>query len=135
MGKIGIRIERCILLCSLVVLLIYSYKKIINDSIKMIGVSRIVNAYVDPYYEELTDNSGLTNINGISNVFINMDNDGYDIYKSDITQTYIDISFTKEGSDSYRYYYDMNTGRITFLSSSYETSSSGLSYIIEEKKR
>lgn len=98
------------------------------------GDMYIVNEYVEPYYEMLSDNVGLTHVNGISNVLINMKNDGYELYNQDVTDSYIDISFIKEGYPSYRYYFTYPDGRVTFFCSDYESSYTGLSYIIERKE-
>lgn len=97
------------------------------------GTSHLVSEYVPTYYEMLSDNVGLTTINGISNVYLNMELDGYSVYKENITNTSIDVSFIKEGFPSYRYYYNMSDGRITFFCSDYEISYTGLSYINDKK--
>lgn len=93
----------------------------------------LVDEYVDTYYEELSSNVGLTTINGISNVYVNMANDGYTIYNSDVTQDYIDVSFVKDDEPSYRFYFTYPEGRITILCSEYENSYLGVSYITERK--
>lgn len=106
-----------------------------NDiPIKTYGTVYIVNEYADTYYEMLSDNVGITTINGISNVFVNMESDGYSIYKSDITESYVDVSFVKDGAPSYRFYFTYPEGRITFFCSEYENSYTALSYINERRE-
>lgn len=104
-----------------------------NIPIETNGTIFVVDKYADTYYEMLSDNVGLTTINGISNVFLNMQADGYSIYNQEVTTNYIDVSFIKEGFPSYRYYYTHPEGRITFFSDDYENSYSGLAYITERK--
>lgn len=134
MGKI-IRIGRRILLLIGIVSCVYISLRNIDD-VPLIssGDIYLVDKYSDPYYEMLSDNVGLTNINGISNVVINMEKDGYEIYKQDTTKDYVDISFIKDGYPSYRYYFTYPEGRITFFCSDYESSYTGLAYIIERKE-
>lgn len=99
------------------------------------GTFYIIGEYHDTYYEMLSDNVGLTTPNGISNVYVNMVEDGYSIYREEITDSYVDVSFTKEGYPSYRYYYEHPSGRITFFSSDYESSFTGVAYINERKEK
>lgn len=108
--------------------------RITSVTMNTTGTVYIVDSYAPAYYDMLSDNVGITTINGISNVFINMKIDGYSIYKSDIQNNYIDVSFVKEGCPSYRYYFEYPEGNITFFSSQYETSYTGVSYIIDRKE-
>lgn len=105
-----------------------------NVPVNTTGTVYIVDKYADTYYEMLSDNVGITTINGISNVYVNMKNDGYTIYKENITSNNIDVSFIKDGCPSYRFYFEYPEGRITFLSSEYENSYTGYSYINERKE-
>lgn len=133
MDKIKITIGRLFLLVTLIVVTLITYDKFRNNCTTTIGVPKLMSSYVSPYYEEISENSGLTSINGISNVYINMQADRYSIYKEEITPTTVDVSFVKEGEPAYRYYYDTSTNRITFFSSNYETSGVGVTYIIDRK--
>lgn len=105
-----------------------------NVPVNTTGTVYIVDKYADTYYEMLSDNVGITTINGISNVYVNMKNDGYTIYKENITNNNIDVSFVKDGCPSYRFYFEYPEGRITFFSSEYENSYTGYSYINERKE-
>lgn len=105
-----------------------------NVPVNTTGTVYIVDKYADTYYEMLSDNVGITTINGISNVYVNMKNDGYSIYKENITNSNIDVSFVKDGYPSYRFYFEYPEGRITFFSSEYENSYTGYSYINERKE-
>ena len=105
-----------------------------NVPVNTTGTVYIVDKYADTYYEMLSDNVGITTINGISNVYVNMKNDGYTIYKENITNNNIDVSFVKDGYPSYRFYFEYPEGRITFFSSEYENSYTGYSYINERKE-
>lgn len=105
-----------------------------NIPIETNGTVYLVNQYADTYYEMLSDNVGLTTINGISNVYVNMEADGYSVYNEDITSSYIDVSFVKEDCPSYRFYFTYPECRITFFCSEYENSYTGFSYISERKE-
>lgn len=105
-----------------------------NVPISTNGTIYIVPEYSDTYYEMLSDNVGLTTINGISNVYVNMQKEGYKVYKEDASNSYIDVSFIKEDNPSYRFYFEHPSGRITFFSSDYENSYNGYSYIIDRKE-
>ena len=105
-----------------------------NVPVNTTGTVYIVDKYADTYYEMLSDNVGITTINGISNVYVNMKNNGYTIYKESITNNNIDVSFVKDGYPSYRFYFEYPEGRITFFSSEYENSYTGYSYINERKE-
>ena len=105
-----------------------------NVPVNTTGTVYIVDKYTDTYYEMLSDNVGITTINGISNVYVNMKNNGYTIYKESITNNNIDVSFVKDGYPSYRFYFEYPEGRITFFSSEYENSYTGYSYINERKE-
>lgn len=97
------------------------------------GLSYIVGESAPAYCYMLSDNVCLTTINGISNVYINMQENGYSIYSEDIGKTYIDVIFVKEGFPTYRYYYTMSDGRLTFFCDDYENSFTGEAYIHDKK--
>ena len=105
-----------------------------NVPVNTTGTVYIVDKYTDTYYEMLSDNVGITTINGRSNVYVNMKNKGYTIEKESITNNNIDVSFVKDGYPSYRFYFEYPEGRITFFSSEYENSYTGYSYINERKE-
>lgn len=98
------------------------------------GTAYIIDEYVDTYYEMLSDNVGLTTINGMSNVYVNMKADNYTIYSEDIKSDHIDVIFVKDGYPTYRYYFTYPDGRVTIFSSEYESSYLGISYISERKE-
>lgn len=134
MGKVIRIIRRTTLLFLLGICFYITARNIDDVKLETISDLKIVDEYVDPYYEMLSDNVGLTSINGISNVYYNMALDGYLIYKEEITKESIDVSFTKEGYPSYRFYYTHPEGKLTFFCDDYESSYTGLSYIIERKE-
>ena len=126
-------IRKLLFLVATVLCCYFTISRITSITMNTTGTVYIVDSYAPAYYEMLSDNVGLTTINGISNVFVNMETEGYSIYKSDIQNSYIDVSFKKEGYPSYRYYFQYPEGRVTFFSSQYETSYTGISYIIDRK--
>lgn len=134
MGKIVSGIRKGMFLIGAVLCLYYTVTNIYDLNLTAKGTVYLVEEYTPVYYEALSDNVGLTTINGISNVFINMEADGYTVYNAEITNSYVDASFVKEGFPSYRYYFTYPEGRLTFFSSEYENSFKGLSYIIDKKE-
>lgn len=130
------RVVRRVFLCvASVVCVVVTLLNLRSFTIDVDGTFYLIDEYVDTYYEMLSDNVGLTTPNGISNVLVNMKSDGYDIHSIDVTDTYVDVSFTKDDNPSYRFYYEHPSGRITFFSSDYETSYTGVSYINERKEK
>lgn len=134
MGKIIRIIRRILLLCAIGTCAYITVMNIDDVKLETDSSMYIVEEYVDPYYDMLSDNVGLTSINGISNVYYNMYVDGYSIYKESIKKDTIDVSFTKKGAPSYRFYYVQSEGKLTFFCDDYESSYTGLSYIIERKE-
>lgn len=134
MGKIVSIIRKILFICAASLCIYYTVSNIMNVTINAKGTVYIVDEYVPVYYEVLSDNVGLTTINGISNVFVNMKADGYTVYKEEITSSYVDVSFVKDNCPSYRFYFTYPEGRVTFFSSEYENSYTGLSYIIDKKE-
>lgn len=126
--------RRVLMVLTTVTCLVITAVNALDCELNTVGTMRVVEEYADTYYEMLSDNVGITTINGISNVYVNMAADGYHIYKEDVGKSYIDVSFVKDGAPSYRYYYEHPEGRITFFCSEYENSFSGLAYIIERKE-
>lgn len=134
MGSINKVITKSLFVIATVICVVITFNNINDVPLNTNGTIYLVDKYVDTYYEMLSENVGLTTINGISNVYINMESEGYSIYKEDITKNYIDVSFTKEGCPSYRYYFTYPECKITVFSSEYENSYLGVSYIIERKE-
>ncbi len=127
-------VRRCLFVLTMLICLGFTYRNFTAGSIELNGLPYVVGVFVDTYYEPLSDNVGLTTINGISNVYYNMKIEGYEVYKETITNKSIDVSFIKDGCPSYRFYYEHPEGRITIFSSEYETSYTGVSYIIDRKE-
>lgn len=131
MGEVGVvlrRIAVAITALACVAITIYNADRL---DINTDGTFHLVGEYSPTYYEMLSDNVGMTTINGISNVYVNMETAGYSLYSETITSNSIDASFVKDGHPSYRFYYSHPDGRITFFCSDYESSFTGLAYIID----
>lgn len=135
MGKVVAVIRKILFISAAVLCTYYTLSNMLDVTLNAKGTVYLVDQYVPVYYETLSDNVGLTTINGISNVYINMKADGYEVYKQEVTPSFIDVSFTKDNCPSYRFYFTYPEGRITFFSSEYENSYTGLSYIIDRKER
>lgn len=83
-------------------------------------------------YEFDTDNTVYTNLSGLSNGILKLQEDGYKIYSCNSDDNSIDIII--QNSDEgivYRYYYTYNNRLLTSFCNSYENSYKALTYIIE----
>ena len=134
MGKVISIIRKVLFMVAAILCVYFTGSNYLDMQIKSDGTVYLVNEYTPVYYEALSDNVGITTINGISNVVINMKADGYDVYKMQVDKSYVDVSFTKDNCPSYRYYFTYPEGKITFFCSEYENSYIGLSYIIDKKE-
>lgn len=134
MDKVISIIRKVLFMVAAILCVYFTGSNYLDMQIKSDGTVYLVNEYTPVYYEALSDNVGITTINGISNVVINMEADGYDVYKMQVDKSYVDVSFTKANCPSYRYYFTYPEGKITFFCSEYENSYIGLSYIIDKKE-
>lgn len=92
----------------------------------------IPHTYCDTFYESYSNNTGVTTINGMGNLYYNFSYLGYDIVQEDITDNYIDVCFRKD-DDIWRYYYEIGTGYVIFFNNKFESSFNGATYITERK--
>ena len=79
-----------------------------------------------------TDNTVYTNLSGLSNGILRLQEEGYKIYSCNSDDNSIDIII--QNSDEgivYRYYYTYNNRLLTCFCNSYENSYKALTYIIE----
>ena len=132
MGEIAHVVRRLILTATLCICAYMYYNVNQESKFDAYGTIYVTNEYVDTYYEPITDNTGYTTINGISNVFINMKALGYTVYKTDITNNQIDVVFKHDELPTYRYYFTYPDGKVTIISSEYESSYKGVTYIISK---
>lgn len=92
----------------------------------------LFDSYSPAYYLAISDNTGYTNINGVSNFVNNMYKEGYELYEDNSTNSYLDYSFLNNMDNSvWRLYYSLKNRYIAFLYSDYEASGRGFLYIIE----
>lgn len=133
MDKVIYYARKVILLIAAIVCVFLTYENTILPTPEHSNEIRLFDYYVDTYYDRVSDNSGITSINGVSNVYVNMLDCSYIEHYIDIQSNYIDMSFIGTGGDAYRFYYDMKTNLLTFFYSDYERSNTGESYIIERK--
>ena len=111
----------------------YTYENFNKLDMKIDNSFRLISSYSTPYYEMLTDNTGLTNVNGVSNLVNNLKKDGYEVEYDYSTDTYLDMIFSSETSENkWRVYYNISDYYLAIFSSDYESSGLGYTYIIEE---
>lgn len=83
-------------------------------------------------YEFDTDNTVYTNLSGLSNGILRLQEEGYEIYSCKSDDNSIDIIIQNSGEGIvYRYYYTYNNRLLTSFCNSYENSYKALTYIIE----
>ncbi len=135
MGKI--RYIRWTVLTVLCGLLTY----IAIQDIKFDSVCRVCdNRYLlcqtsESYYKLISDNQVETNLQGLSNCVINLLDDGYEVYRYDVNDTYADIIIqSSELQSVYRYYYTWADHKLTCFCNVYENSWKGLTYILEKEE-
>lgn len=133
MDKVIMILRRAVLMTAAALCVVYTYRNIFIPDVELINDIRVYDYYVDIYYQPISENSGITSLNGLSNAKVNLLNQGFEVYSEEITDNGIDLILMNSDGEVYRYYFDMKTNRITFFYSDYERSSLGESYIIEEK--
>lgn len=136
MDKIIYRLRKVVFFIATLLCVGYTYiNSVLPSKEELDDGLRVYPYYQDTYYIPISSNSGTTSLNGMSNVYFNMSNAGFNVYNENITSEYIDVSFVNNEGEAYRFYYDTKTSVITFFYSDYEKSSMGLTYIIEMKGR
>lgn len=129
------RVIRKLIFLSMLIITILATTRVTHDIVVEVDDDNyIVDKFTPTYSYFEYDNVGVTTINGLSNIYYNMKKDGYEVYKEDDTPMSIDVSFVKDNSPSYRFYYEKTTGNITIFCSNYEESVNGQSYIREDKE-
>ena len=132
MGKVKVLIPKVVFTIIVCFIICFTVNNLMNISIDANGTNYLLNEKSKAYYEKVSSNSCITNINGVSNIRINLLKDGYTLYNEDISKDFIDMSYVKQGYPTFRYIFDVSKSILTVFSSTYENSTIGLTYIIEE---
>ena len=125
-----IRKISCLLLT--ICMVVYVVNDFLGESLIIKDDVIIPQEYCDTLYESYTNNTGITTINGIGNIYYNFVYLGYEVVQEEITDNYIDVCFKKD-DDIWRYFYEIGTGYVIFFNNKYESSFNGATYIIERK--
>lgn len=125
-------IRKTLCLTVTVCIMVYAVNGFLGKSLHIADDVIIPQGFCDTFYESYSNNTGMTTINGMGNVYYNFTYLGYAIIKEDVTDKYIDVCFQK-GEDIWRYYYEIGTGYVIFFNNNYESSFNGATYIIERK--
>lgn len=134
MGKVANVITKIMFVAMLASIGVFAYF-ISTTTFETDGSIKLLDKATQSYYIPIDATTCKTNINGMSNVYFNMQNSGYRIYNQELSGDYIDVSFVKSGNDSLRYYYNKVTHIMKIFSSDYENSWLGESYINSNKER
>lgn len=127
-------VRKCIFILFASLCCILTYLNTNRVSIEASPNIDLYNYTVPEWYTEVSSNVVLTNLNGLSNIDLNLKKDGYVVYNKTQTQNTVDISYVKAYCPSYRIYYEIDSGKLTIFSSSYESSNLGLAYIIDKQE-
>lgn len=126
-------LRKLIFLSFTVVALYYTYLNLNKFELKVDNSIKLLTEYSTPYYVMLTDNTGYTNINGVSNFVINVQKDGYVLVQDLSNNEYIDMTFeSEEDENMWRVYYNIKDSYVAIFSSKYESSGMGYTYINRE---
>lgn len=80
-------------------------------------------------------NTGITNINGVSNIINQMIDDGWEVYKENVNNESIDVVLVKSVEKVGRVYYECKSNEITVFMNDYEKSGDLFTYAcVKEKK-
>lgn len=132
MGKVKVLIPKVVFTIIVCFMIFFTINNLTNIHVDANGTNYLLNEKSKAYYEKVSSNSCITNINGVSNIRINLLKDGYTLYNEDISKDFIDMSYVKQGYPTFRYIFDVSRSILTVFSSTYENSIIGLTYIIEE---
>lgn len=126
-------IRKLIFLTFTILGLYFTYQNLNELDMVVDNSFRLISTYSTPYYEMLTDNTGYTNVNGVSNLINNLKLRGYTLTKDMSTDSYLDMIFSSDTEENqWRIYYKIEDSYIAIFSSNYESSGIGYTYIIEE---
>lgn len=98
------------------------------------GLIYIVDTPVNTYHEAISDNVCLTTVNGLSNICIRLEEEGYELYQLNLDKSYIDVSYIKDDYPTYRLYMTYPECKLTIFSSEYENAYILQSYINGKEK-
>lgn len=126
-------IRRVVLFTLCVCMSVYVFKSLQFDSLCRVDDNKYLLQTIGKcYYEFDTDNTVYTNLTGLSNGILRLQEEGYKIYSCNSDDSSIDIIIqNNELGVVYRYYYTYNNKLLTSFCNSYENSYKALTYIIE----
>lgn len=107
---------------------LYTRSKVTDSSI------RLIEDITPSFFIEESFNTGYTNINGVSNIYHQLLEEGYELYSMKQTDTYVDLAFVNNENNAWRVYFRVVDGWIAFFNSNYESSSSLIPYTTVKKE-
>ena len=119
---------RLIILCITGIVIFYTYVNAVLGELRIVNDIFLLENITDTFLTETSPNTGITNINGLSNIKRNMINDGWSLYKESIDNNEIDIIFTNKSENVARIYYRCDTNEIAIFTSDYESSGEIFTY-------
>lgn len=110
--------------------LFYTGYTLSQDTLLVLPLNTLPQDYVETNYVGLEDNMGKTTMNGIANIYINLQNEGFTIQSESRDSSEIDVVFVRD-DEVRRYNYNKNSKILTYLFNPYEDTHTGSSYINE----
>lgn len=109
-------------------LIVYTYVNTVLGELSIHNDVCLLSEISDTFLIETSSNTGITNINGVSNIKLNMIDEGWSIYSESVNNNEIDLILTDRLENVARIYYRCDTNEIAVFMSDYERSSEIFTY-------
>lgn len=126
-------IRKVSMVCITVIISVFSLLVIDSKTLDRSGEYQYSPIYSDVYYDSLTSNTAITQREAINSVLYNLEKDGYELESVTDDGYYVDAIFSNDSS-TWRYVLDLSNNYLMFFNNRYETSYTGETYIIDERK-
>lgn len=126
-------VRKVSMVCITVIISVFSLLIIDSKTLDRSGEYRYSPIYSEVYYDSLTSNTAITQREAINSVLYNLEKDGYELKSLTDDGYYIDAIFSDDSS-TWRYVLDLSNNYLMFFNNRYETSYTGETYIIDERK-
>lgn len=109
-------------------LIVYTYVNTVLGELRIHNDVCLLNETSDTFLIETSSNTGITNINGVSNIKLNMIDEGWSVYSESVNNNEIDLILTDGLENVARIYYRCDTNEIAIFMSDYERSNEIFTY-------
>lgn len=112
---------------------VFSMLVVDSKTLERSGEYRYSPTYSDVYYDSLTSNTAITQREAINSVLYNLGQEGFELQSLVDDGLYVDVILSNDSS-TWRYVFDLSNNYLMFFNNRYETSYTGETYIIDERK-